>query len=144
MITTIAKRFTFDAAHFLPTVPDGHKCRRMHGHTYEVEFQFSGTTADNGFCAGIDYADIATAWAKIHAVIDHRELNQIPGLEVPSTENLVVWIITALYVLDPNLGDYLRAVKVSESSTTWCLGNTPIRRDMESAVRRALYEAHVL
>lgn len=142
MITTIAKRFTFDAAHWLPTVPADHKCRRMHGHTYEVEFQFQGETAENGFCAGIDYADIAAAWAKIHAVLDHRELNKIPGLSVPSTENLVLWIITAMFVLDQ--AEHMTGVKVSESSTTWCIGYTPIRRDMESEIRRAFYEAGVM
>src|ERR1044072_6711432 len=114
MITTIAKRFTFDAAHHLPTVPADHKCHRMHGHTYAVEFRFSGTTHDNGFCAGIDYDDIAKMWAKIDATLDHRELNLIRVLEVPSTENLVKWIITAVYVLDENLGDYLRSVQVAE------------------------------
>lgn len=145
MITTIAKQFTFDAAHFLPTVPEGHKCRRMHGHTYGVELQFQGDTGATGFCADIDYADIAKVWALIHQTLDHRELNQIPGLEVPSTENLVQWIMTAVFVItepggiDPSgLCDYLIAVKVSESSTTWCIGNTPCRRDMAAAVSRAL------
>lgn len=143
MITTIAKRFTFDAAHFLPTVPEGHKCRRMHGHTYEVEFQFSGETAENGFCASIDYDDIAKVWDRIHKTLDHRELNKIPGLQVPTTEILVEWIITAVSVLTETttgLYNHLGSVKVAESATTWCLGHTPIRHDevFRSFVRHAL------
>ena len=145
MRTTIAKRFTFDAAHWLPTVPVDHKCARMHGHTYEVELQFNGQTAPDGFCAGIDYADIADAWAKIHAVLDHRELNKIPGLGVPSTENLVQWILTAMFILTPGgISEYLAAVKVCESSTTWCLGHTPFDREMEDDVHKALHERGVL
>ncbi len=122
MITTIAKRFTFDAAHFLPTVPEGHKCRRMHGHTYEVEFRFRAPTDANGFCGAIDYADIARGWEEIHARIDHRLLNDIPGLEVPSTEHLVAWMICSWRAISPQTRLALHSVKVAESSTTWCEG----------------------
>lgn len=125
MITTIAKQFTFDAAHHLPTVPEDHKCRRMHGHTYGVELRFRGSTMPNGFCGGIDYADIATIWAPIHDTLDHRVLNDVPGLEVPSTEHLVEWIVRRWYdeCLKLNRLDlkmFLHSVRVSESSTTWC------------------------
>lgn len=117
MITTIAKKFTFDAAHFLPTVPPGHKCARMHGHTYEVELVFRGPTSEEGFCRGIDYADITAAWQKIHDVIDHRVLNEITGLAVPSTEHLAAWVIARLR---PDFPFALHSVRISESSTTWC------------------------
>ena len=122
MITTIAKHFTFDAAHFLPTVPEGHKCRRMHGHTYEVEFRFRAPTAVNGFAGGIDYADIAAAWAEIADKIDHRTLNEVPGLEVPSTENLVEWMICSWRAISSSTRLALHSVRVAESSTTWCEG----------------------
>jgi 6-pyruvoyltetrahydropterin/6-carboxytetrahydropterin synthase len=122
--TTIAKRFTFDAAHFLPTVPEHHKCRRMHGHTYEVELRFTGPTANNGFCAGIDYGDIAAVWARLHERVDHRTLNDVAGLEVPSTENLVNWIWTEFVrecgVEHAKLAAHFSGVRVAESSTTWC------------------------
>jgi 6-pyruvoyltetrahydropterin/6-carboxytetrahydropterin synthase len=125
MIATIAKRFTFDAAHHLPTVPADHKCHRMHGHTYEVEFVLRGPIGDNGFV--LDYADIAAAWAPIFATIDHRTLNDIPGLEVPSTEVLVGWLFRELSVFAAHpldrgypFWDLLLSITVKESSTTWC------------------------
>lgn len=119
MIATIAKRFTFDAAHHLPTVPADHKCHRMHGHTYEVEFVLRGPVGDNGFV--LDYADIAAAWAPIFDKIDHRTLNDIPGLVVPSTEVLVGWLFNELSALAGRpFWDLLLLITVKESSTTWC------------------------
>jgi 6-pyruvoyltetrahydropterin/6-carboxytetrahydropterin synthase len=122
MIATIAKRFTFDAAHHLPTVPPDHKCRRLHGHTYEVEFILSGPVGENGFV--VDYADIAAAWQPIFDEIDHRLLNDVPGLEVPSTENLCAWMFGRL-VDDgrpglESLRTCLAKIRIYESSTTWC------------------------
>lgn len=121
---TIAKQFTFDAAHFLPTVPEDHKCRRMHGHTYGVELRFCAQVRPSGFCGGIDYGDIATVWDGVFKIIDHRVLNDIPGLEVPSTEVLVQWIAKAFKreasVHHEHLAEYLRWIRVAESSTTWC------------------------
>lgn len=114
MFATIAKRFTFDAAHHLPTVPADHKCHRMHGHTYEVELVFRGPVGDDGFV--IDYAKIAEAWDPLHAALDHQILNDVRGLEVPSTENLVHWIWRRLGDIWPMLD----VVRVYESSTTWC------------------------
>lgn len=111
---TIAKQFTFDAAHHLPMMPEGHKCRRMHGHTYGVELQLRGLPGANGLF--VDYEDIATAWAPIHAELDHRVLNEIVGLAVPTTEVLCLWLFGKLEL---ELGEWLRVVKVSESSTTW-------------------------
>lgn len=124
MITTIAKRFSFDAAHWLPTVPDHHKCRRMHGHTYGVELRFTGEPCAKGFCAGIDYSDIGAIWARIHDRVDHRTLNDVPGLEVPSTEILVSWIATEFRKAcgheHERIKRALSSVRVSESETTWC------------------------
>lgn len=123
MITTIAKRFTFDAAHCLPLLPDGHKCKRMHGHTYEVEIVLRGKV-DPASGMLLDYADIATSWSEIHEAVDHRVLNEVPGLEVPTTENLVAWIIKRFYddTRDHEGGFWtlLHSVRVKESSTTWC------------------------
>ena len=113
MIATIAKRFTFDAAHHLPTVPVDHKCHRMHGHTYEVELVLRGPVGADGFV--LDYAVIAEMWQPIHDALDHRCLNDVPGLEVPSTEVLAGWILRRL-----NIWKALTAVRIKESSTTWC------------------------
>lgn len=112
---TIAKRFTFDAAHRLERLPRTHKCHNMHGHTYEVEIQLHGEPDENGFV--VDYADIARAWEPLHATLDHHVLNEVPGLEVPTTEVLVEWIFTRL--ASKNFGSLLSAVVVKESSTTW-------------------------
>jgi 6-pyruvoyltetrahydropterin/6-carboxytetrahydropterin synthase len=124
MRTTISKRFTFDAAHHLPTVPEHHKCHRMHGHTYGVELRFTGATADNGFCGGIDYGDIAAVWSRIHDRIDHRTLNDVPGLEVPSTEVLAGWIVREFIrecgTEHARIATHLSGVRVNESETTWC------------------------
>lgn len=120
MIATLSKRFTFDAAHCLPKLPPGHKCARLHGHTYEVEIVCRGKVGDNGFV--IDYDDIATAWAPIHHALDHRYLNEISGLEQPSTENLIAWIFAYLHNSKSGAAvwDVLSGIRVMESSTTWC------------------------
>src|SRR5689334_12439095 len=85
-LVTIAKRFDFDAAHWLPNVPDGHKCKRMHGHTYRVELVFWGELDERGFI--LDYAEIDALWAPIHEALDHRLLNDI--VPNPTTENLLL------------------------------------------------------
>ena len=114
MITTISKSFDFDAAHYLPNVPQGHKCGRMHGHTYRVELICMGQIDED---AGwfMDYADIESAWLQIHRQLDHHLLNGIPGLENPTTEILARWILERLA---PELS-FLARIKVYESSTTW-------------------------
>ena len=114
MKVTISKEFDFDAAHFLPRGPEGHKCRRMHGHTYRAEIICEGEVDERGMV--LDYAEIAAAWAPIHALIDHRVLNEIEGLENPTTEILAPFILAALVDALPTLV----AVRVYESSTTWC------------------------
>jgi 6-pyruvoyltetrahydropterin/6-carboxytetrahydropterin synthase len=123
-MVTICKRFTFDAAHHLPTMPVHHKCHRMHGHTYGVELIFAGKVDANGFCAGIDYGDIAAVWSRIERVVDHVCLNDIKGLEVPSTENLAPWIAREFVENcgheHSKMAAHLVRVRVSESSTTWC------------------------
>lgn len=127
LIATIAKRFTFDAAHRLDNLPVDHKCHRMHGHTYEVELEFAGPVKTVGPQRGfvLDYQVIADAWEPIHELLDHRVLNDVPGLEVPTTEYLATWIVIRLAELPmlqsfSNLGTLLTAVTVKESSTTWC------------------------
>ena len=112
---TIAKRFTFDAAHFLPCMPELHKCRGMHGHTYEVEIQLQGDPDANGIL--VDYDDIAKAWGPIHARIDHKVLNEVPGLKMPSTEVLAMWLFDR-FRQEP-FGHLLSKIRVAESSTTW-------------------------
>lgn len=113
-IVTISKTFDFDAAHRLQGLPRGHKCRRLHGHTYRVEVRLRGRADERGFVA--DYAEIAAAWKPVHKLLDHRYLNRIEGLEVPSTEVLAPFIASMLIDALP----LLHSVRVYESSTTWC------------------------
>lgn len=118
VIVTISKAFDFDAAHWLPGVPEGHKCGKMHGHTYRVEVQLRGST---GVASGwlLDYADVAAAWKPLHAKLDHKVLNDVFGLENPTTEILAWWILAHLGVA-PETKGLVHAVRVYESSTTWC------------------------
>lgn len=124
MIATIAKHFTFDATHYLDRLPPTHKCHRMHGHTYRAELVFSGAVDENGFV--LDYATIAELWTPLHNLLDHQVLNLVPGLDVPSTENLAGWICvrfaTALRQMAgaSRMAVNLERVAVHESSTTWC------------------------
>lgn len=109
----ISKTFDFDAAHWLPFVPEGHKCNRMHGHTYRVEIICEGLLDDRGMI--LDYSEIAAAWAPIHDKIDHRVLNDVACLSNPTTEILASWIFGFLEKQIP-----LHAVRVYESATTYC------------------------
>ena len=115
MKVTIQKVFDFDASHFLPEVPAGHKCKRMHGHTYRVEVTCAGEPQVRGFEAGmlVDYARIDRP---ILELLDHRTLNDIPGLENPTTEVLAPFILRVLLAA----GVPVTKVRVYESTTTWC------------------------
>lgn len=115
---TIAKSFTFDAAHCLPLMPEGHKCQRLHGHTYAVEIQLTGQPGEDGVL--VDFDDIARIWAPLHVALDHRYLNDVPGLPCPTTENLVLWIVERLkdaWRAHPHVAMF--KVRVAESSSTW-------------------------
>ncbi len=87
----IFKQFTFDSAHWLPHVPEDHKCRRMHGHTYIVRLYVQGPLEPTLDWV-IDFADIKAVWKPLEKRLDHRVLNDIEGLENPTAENLAVWI----------------------------------------------------
>jgi 6-pyruvoyltetrahydropterin/6-carboxytetrahydropterin synthase len=88
---TIVKTFTFDAAHYLPSMPEGHRYRRLHGHSFQVELALTGTPdAAHGWVQ--DFDEISTAIEAMRETLDHHCLNDIPGLEQPSLENIAVWI----------------------------------------------------
>jgi 6-pyruvoyl-tetrahydropterin synthase len=105
-------------------MPEGHKCRRPHGHTYTVEIVLRGQVPPElGYL--IDYGCIATAWEHLHDLLDHHNLNDVPGLQIPTTENLVSWIIAGLKEARAGgvytaVWELLERVRVCESSTTWC------------------------
>tara|TARA_R110002020_G_scaffold87892_3_gene216316 strand:+ start:4271 stop:4642 length:372 start_codon:yes stop_codon:yes gene_type:complete len=86
----ITRRNSFEAAHHLPLTPDGHKCKGVHGHSYECVVEICGEVDALGWI--VDTANIDNAFASVHALVDHKVLNEVPGLENPTTERLVVWL----------------------------------------------------
>lgn len=86
----ISCEFHYDSAHQLPHVPPGHKCGRLHGHTYTLTVTVEGPVRDDGFV--IDFADIKTALKPILDRLDHHYLNDIPGLHNPTVEVQLPWI----------------------------------------------------
>lgn len=87
----IYKIFTFEAAHRLPNVPDGHKCSRLHGHSFEVTLTVTGPVDDRmGWV--VDFADVKAAFKPVLNQLDHYYLNDIEGLENPTSENIARWI----------------------------------------------------
>ena len=87
----IFKAFTLESAHRLPNVPAGHKCARLHGHSFRVEIHVSGEVdAQVGWVQ--DFADIKSAFQPLFEQLDHNYLNDIKGLENPTSENLVRWV----------------------------------------------------
>lgn len=87
----VFKEFTFDAAHYLPYVPETHKCRRMHGHTYRVRVVVRGPL-DPKLGWVMDFGDLKMLVQPIIQQLDHYTLNDIEGLENPTAENLAIWI----------------------------------------------------
>jgi 6-pyruvoyl tetrahydropterin synthase/QueD family protein len=113
--TEIFKEFTFEAAHRLPYAPEGHKCARLHGHSYRVEIHVGGEIDPmTGWI--IDFADIKAAAAPVIARLDHYYLNEIEGLENPTSENLARWLWRELKPALPGL----KRIVVRETCTSGC------------------------
>jgi 6-pyruvoyltetrahydropterin/6-carboxytetrahydropterin synthase len=87
----IFREFTFEAAHRLPHVPEGHKCSRLHGHSYRVEVHVRGDV-DPVSGMIMDFADVKAAFKPLDDKLDHRYLNEVDGLENPTSENLARWV----------------------------------------------------
>lgn len=112
----IFKEFNFEAAHFLPNVPEGHKCGRLHGHSYAIRVYASGTPGEaSGWV--MDFADIKAAFKPTYQALDHRYLNDIAGLENPTSENIARWIWREL---KPRLPE-LSKVEIRETCTSGCI-----------------------
>lgn len=118
MTFTIAKRFSFSASHVLTAVPADHKCRRLHGHNYEVEiFCAAGELDDRGMV--VDYFELDPVKRFIEETVDHRHLNDVvPG--EPTAERLAWWLYESLKgTLPAEVAARVVAVRVHETPKTW-------------------------
>ena len=111
----LVHEFKFEAAHKLPKVPAGHKCARLHGHSFKIELAIAGpVNPDTGWF--IDFGDLYDAWKPLYDVLDHHYLNEVEGLENPTSEVLACWLWRELA---PVLRG-LVAVRVRETCTSGC------------------------
>ncbi len=112
----IWKEFSFEAAHRLPMLPDGHKCKRLHGHSYRVRVYVAGAL-DPELGWVVDFARIASACEPIREQLDHHYLNEIEGLENPTTELIARWIWERLKPALPGLS----RLEIDETCTAGCV-----------------------
>src|SRR5690606_1473440 len=112
----IFKEFSFEAAHRLPNVPEGHKCARLHGHSFQVRLVVSGPVGkDTGWV--MDFGDIKKAFKPVWEQLDHHYLNEIAGLENPTSENIAAWIWEKLKPALPELA----RIEIRETCTSGCI-----------------------
>ena len=116
MSTRIVREYHFEAAHFLPRVVAGHKCARMHGHSYQIDIAIEGDVdGERGWV--MDFADIDEQVAPLVRQLDHQVLNEIEGLSNPTSEHLARWWWQRLIPRLPGLCE----VVVSETPTSRCI-----------------------
>ena len=109
----IYREFTFEAAHRLPNVPEGHKCARLHGHSYLAVVHVAGPIGDDtGWVR--DFGEIKAAFKPLEEQLDHHYLNEVPGLENPTSEVLAKWIWERLVGVLPDLTE----VRIRETCTS--------------------------
>lgn len=111
----LTREYRFEAAHMLPRVPDGHRCKRMHGHSYKVEVTVAGPVNDDSGWL-IDFYDLDRAVVPHIEALDHRTLNDLPGLENPTCERLCDWLWRRLAPSLPPLA----AITVWETTDARC------------------------
>ena len=112
----IYKEFYLESAHWLPHVPEGHKCGQLHGHSFKVIITVSGEPDPHtGWI--MDFADIKAAFQPLYQQLDHNCLNHVPGLENPTSEILARWIWEKLKPILFGLSQ----VEVCETCTSGCV-----------------------
>ena len=112
----IYRTFTFDSAHYLPHVPESHKCRQIHGHTYKLTIFIEGQP-DERYGWVMDFSDVKRIMAPVIHMVDHKLLNSVPGLENPTCEMLVVWLWDKIKPGIP----MLKRVELAETPTSGVL-----------------------
>jgi 6-pyruvoyltetrahydropterin/6-carboxytetrahydropterin synthase len=116
MNVELIKEYRFEAAHRLPAVPAGHKCARLHGHSFKIELEVRGPVDERtGWL--IDFGLLDEAMAPILARLDHYYLNEVEGLENPTSENLARWLWLKVKPALPSLA----AVTVFETCDARCV-----------------------
>jgi 6-pyruvoyltetrahydropterin/6-carboxytetrahydropterin synthase len=108
--------FTFEAAHRLPNVPPEHKCARLHGHSFSVRLTVTGPV-DPKLGWVIDFAEIDRAFQPIHQLLDHRYLNEVPGLENPTSELIARFVLERVKLP----AGMLKAVSIAETCNSGCV-----------------------
>jgi 6-pyruvoyltetrahydropterin/6-carboxytetrahydropterin synthase len=116
MRVRLTKDFSFEAAQTLPNAPEGHKCRRMHGHSFKVEISVEGDV-DPATGWFYDHAEIGAAMKPLVQQVDHAYLNEIAGLDNPTIENMAAWFWQKLQPLCPGLCE----IVVHETPTARCV-----------------------
>lgn len=114
-VVELVKDFRFEAAHYLPNVPEGHKCRRIHGHSFRGEVSVRGPI-DPRLGWVIDFAELRDAVDPVVRELDHYLLNEISGLENPTAERLAIWIWNRIAPALPSL----HRVTIEETCTSRC------------------------
>ncbi len=111
----VYREFKFDAAHRLPNLPPDHKCSRLHGHTFKVIIMLEAPVGtDTGWVR--DFAEIKRLSAPVIDELDHTFLNDIPGLENPTSENIAIWVWNILKPLIPELS----SIEIKETASAGC------------------------
>jgi len=118
----IYKEFSFDSAHHLPFVPEGHKCKNVHGHTYHLTLFFSGEP-DPQLGWIVDFAQIKKVVKPIIELLDHKNINDVPGLENPTCELMTIWFWNKIKPLLPSLSK----VELRETPTSGAIYTGPAK-----------------
>jgi 6-pyruvoyltetrahydropterin/6-carboxytetrahydropterin synthase len=111
----LVKDFRFEAAHFLPNVAEGHKCRRMHGHSFRGEVAIRGTVGEHSGWV-MDFADVKRVVDPVIARLDHYLLNEIDGLGNPTSERIAMWLWEQIVPALPQL----HRITIEETCTSRC------------------------